>query len=95
MPFLILSIPVLKGENAPILTHVPRKQGPPKISKVGGGEISGLISFQLEGGTGNEVSLQWRQRAYFDDPIKAAREFVFRYLNRLLRDRTLCKLPLA
>lgn len=85
--YSIYTVP--KGENAPILTHVPRNEGPPKISRVGGGEISGLVSFHLEGGAGNEVSLQWKQRAYFDDPIKAAREFVFHYLNKLLRNRTL------
>ncbi len=85
--YSIYTIP--KGENAPILTHIPRQFGDPKVTFEGGREITGLVSFQFEGASDSEVSIQWALRQHFGDPLKEAREFVFRYMNRLLRGKGL------
>lgn len=79
---------VANGENAPLLTHVPRDVGQPKIV-VGGRELGGVVKLHLEGGQGAKVAEQWATRAQFGDPVNAAREFVFHYLVRLLREKSL------
>lgn len=79
---------VLNGENAPLLTHVPRVFGAPNIV-IGGKVISGVVALQLEGMLGADISMQWLTRTQFGDPKKAARAFVFQYLSRLFSEKRL------
>jgi hypothetical protein len=85
--YSIYTIP--NGENAPILTHVPRVVGQPKIILEDGREIGGLIALQLERRPGAGVSEKWETRSHFGNPIKAAQEFVFSHLSRLMAARRL------
>jgi hypothetical protein len=79
---------IANGDNAPLLAYVPRAVGQPKIL-VDGREVSGVVAFHLEGGPGADVSVQWATRKQFGDPVNAAREFVFRYLIRIMREKRL------
>lgn len=80
---------ILNGENAPLLTHVPKPVAPPRILLEGGREITGLTALSIERGQGAEVAMQWETRTSFDNPTKAARKFIFRHLIRLMQGKRL------
>jgi hypothetical protein len=86
LAYSIYTVPL--GENAPIVTHVPRSGTAPRIVMQDGQEI-GVLGFRMDGGPGAEVSTLWTSRAHFGDPVKSARTFVFHYLMNLLRDKRL------
>jgi len=75
---------VLKGENAPLLTHIPRSKEPPKVALADGAELGKVTALNIDHHRGNEVSIQWATKAEFENPVKAARKFVLRHLNRLM-----------
>lgn len=80
---------VLNGENAPLVTHIPRAVGPPRVVLEDGTELRNVTALNVDRHRGNEVSIQWATRAEFENPVKAARKFVFRHLHRLMSEKRL------
>lgn len=79
--YSIYTIP--NGENAPLVIHEPAPSEQPRISFDNGQELTDLISVHLDGL--GEVSTAWMQRASFEHPVEAARDFVLRYFIKLLQ----------
>lgn len=79
---------IQNGENAPLVIHVPKASEPPRISLDNGQHIEGIIAFHLEG-SGPDVSTEWMLRKNLNNPLELAREFIFRYFNKLLKGRGL------
>ena len=80
---------VRSGENAPLIIHVPRIGERPRIGRVGDVEMSSVVSVEVQGGTGSNVASRWTTKGEFGTPKQAADRFVFRYLSRMLRDKSL------
>ncbi|MEO7100059.1 MAG: hypothetical protein ABI162_11900 [Luteolibacter sp.] len=86
--YSIFTIP--HGENSPLLIHEPQASEEPTISIDGidgSHPIKGIVSFHFDGCFKNGISVQWERRQEVDDPKKSAKKFVFRYLNRLFKER--------
>lgn len=77
------------GQNAPIIRYIAKHEPIPKIITDQGVEIKGVTSMYLARFTEDEQSIQWEPRSHFNDPIKKAREFVFRYLKKAIKDNYL------
>ncbi|MEQ2007065.1 MAG: hypothetical protein ABMA26_09715 [Limisphaerales bacterium] len=76
---------IANGENAPLLTYVPHETARPDFLPKKGD----VVEWHLEGGSRKDVSKRWVMREFFRDPVKSAKDFVFGYLEQLLRKKLL------
>ncbi len=86
--YSIFNIP--HGENSPLVIHEPLASEESSISLNGGPSIKGIVSFHLESSVGNDISRQWERRQEVGDPKKSAKKFIFRYVEKLFRERRFC-----